>query len=55
MEWTKKDLDKETEELQPKSEEEVIVKGVKHGRPANSKVVKTNLDLLRSEAKAELR
>lgn len=33
MEWTKKDLEKETEELQPKSEEEMIVKAVKRGRP----------------------
>jgi hypothetical protein len=45
MEWTKKDLDKETEALQPKSEEEMIVKGVKRGRPSNSNTVKTNLDL----------
>ncbi|WP_176737087.1 hypothetical protein [Oligoflexus tunisiensis] len=33
MEWTKKDLDKEAEELQPKFEEEMIVKGVKRGWP----------------------
>lgn len=26
MEWTKEDLDRESEELQPKSEEEMIVK-----------------------------
>ncbi len=37
MEWTKVDLDQETEELQPKSEEEMIVKGVKRGRPGSSK------------------
>ncbi len=45
MEWTKKNLDNETEEFQPKSEEEMIVKGVKRGRPSNSNSVKTNLDL----------
>lgn len=45
MEWTNKDLDKDTEELQPKSEDEMIVKGVNRGRPSSSNTVKTNLDL----------
>jgi hypothetical protein len=45
MEWTKKDLDAETEAMQPKSEEDMIIKGVKRGRPSKSRTVKTNLDL----------
>jgi hypothetical protein len=45
MEWNKKELDKETDELQPKSEDEMIINGVKRGRPSRSNTVKTNLDL----------